>query len=62
MHQAGIDGFTFQVTPFAILAFAGIRPAEVQRLTWDDIHLDQDNIRLGGRKTKTGKLSHPRTA
>jgi len=46
--------------PFAILAFAGLRPAEVERLGWEDIDLAQNNIRLSGSKTKTGRLRNVR--
>lgn len=38
---------------FAILIFAGVRPAELTRLTWDN--LTGNYIRLGGTITKTGK-------
>lgn len=46
--------------PFAFLAFAGIRPAELARLNWDDVNLELDNIRLSGRVTKTGKTRNVR--
>lgn len=46
--------------PFAFLAFAGIRPTELTRLTWDDVKLDLLSIRLGGRVTKTGKTRNVR--
>ena len=39
--------------PFAILAFAGIRPAELERLEWRDISLEMRNIRISGSKSKT---------
>ena len=39
--------------PFAILAFAGIRPAELERLEWRDISLEMRNIRISGAKSKT---------
>ncbi len=38
--------------PFAIMAFAGIRPDEVSRLRWDDISLELNNIRIGARVAK----------
>jgi integrase len=41
------------VAAFAILIFAGVRPAELTRLTWDNV--SGDYIRMGGTITKTGK-------
>lgn len=41
------------VAAFAILIFAGVRPAELTRLTWDNV--SGDYIRMGGAITKTGK-------
>jgi len=41
------------VAAFAVLIFAGVRPAELTRLTWDNVA--GDYIRLGGTITKTGK-------
>ncbi len=38
--------------PFAILAFAGLRPNELERLVWEDIDLALGIIRLGSKKTK----------
>ena len=38
--------------PFAILAFAGLRPNELERLAWEDIDLNLEVIRLGSSKTK----------
>jgi len=46
--------------PFAFLAFAGIRPTELTRLSWDDVNLSLGNIRLGGKVTKTGKTRNVR--
>ena len=40
--------------PFAFLAFAGIRPTELTRLTWDDVKTAKGFIRLSGLVTKTG--------
>lgn len=37
----------------AIGAFAGIRSAEIQRLTWEDIKWDRGHIEIAGRKAKT---------
>lgn len=47
-------------TPFAFLAFAGIRPTELTRLNWEDVSLELSSIRLGGRVTKTGKTRNVR--
>ena len=41
----------------AVLLFAGVRPAELERLTWDDVrwdHGDHGSIRISGLKSKTG--------
>lgn len=43
------------VAAFAILIFAGIRPAELTRLTWDNVNLQTGFIRLSGAVTKTGR-------
>jgi integrase len=37
----------------AIGAFAGLRSAEIERLTWDDIDLKARHIKLGASKAKT---------
>ena len=37
----------------AIGAFAGLRPAELQRLEWSDVHLDRDFIEVSAAKSKT---------
>lgn len=46
--------------PFAFLAFAGIRPTELSRLSWDDVSVNSSYIRLGGKITKTGKTRNVR--
>lgn len=46
--------------PFAFLAFAGIRPAELSRLNWADVNLELSSIRLSGKVTKTGKTRNVR--
>jgi integrase len=33
--------------PFAVQAFAGIRPEEITKLRWEDISLEMENIRIG---------------
>jgi integrase len=42
--------------PFVVLGmFAGIRPDEIRRLTWDKVKLDSKVIILGADATKTGQ-------
>lgn len=42
------------MVPFwAIGAFAGLRTAEIQRLTWDEVHFDGDFIEIKAAKSKT---------
>lgn len=41
---------------FAFLAFSGIRPAELTRLTWDDVSVELRNIRIPAAKAKTRTL------
>jgi integrase len=43
------------VAAFAVLIFAGIRPIEITRLTWDNVNLQTGFIRLSGAVTKTGR-------
>lgn len=38
--------------PFAVMAFAGIRPDEVTKLRWDDVSLELRNIRVGSKVAK----------
>ena len=40
------------VTPFAFMAFAGIRPDELTKLTWEDVSLELRNIRIGAKIAK----------
>jgi len=37
----------------AIGGLAGLRPAELHRLTWDDVHLDEGHIEVSAKKSKT---------
>lgn len=39
----------------ALLVFGGLRPNEALRLSWEQINLDDKEIRLEGRQTKTGR-------
>lgn len=45
---------------FAILAFAGVRPIELTRLTWEDVSIPLRNIRIGARNSKTRTLRNVR--
>jgi|GEM_PF-4650896 len=38
--------------PFAFMAFAGIRPEEITKLTWSDVSLELRNIRIGSKVAK----------
>jgi len=38
--------------PFAVMAFAGIRPDEITRLSWEDVSLELHNIRIGSKVAK----------
>jgi integrase len=38
--------------PFAVMAFAGVRPDEVTRLRWEDVSLELHNIRVGAGVAK----------
>ena len=40
---------------FAIGAFAGLRPAELQRLRWEEIHWDSNLIEVKAAKSKTAR-------
>lgn len=42
----------------ALMTFAGIRPDELQRLTWEDIDWDEKEILLAPRHSKTGGGRH----
>lgn len=46
--------------PFTILAFAGLRPNELERLAWEDIDLELGVIRLGSSKTKKARRRNVR--
>lgn len=37
----------------ALMIFAGIRPKEIERLQWSDIHFDHESIRIDGAASKT---------
>lgn len=42
--------------PFAILLFAGIRPAELEKLPWENVRLDIGLIRITPSMAKTGDI------
>lgn len=48
------------VAPFAIMAFAGIRPEEVGKLRWEDIDLELRNIRIGSATAKKAQRRNVR--
>lgn len=39
----------------AIMLFAGVRPAEIKRLEWEDVDLDEGTIFISNRKAKTDR-------
>lgn len=41
------------VPAVALMLFAGIRPKEIERLQWEDIHFDHASIRVGAHVAKT---------
>jgi integrase len=43
------------VAAVALMLFAGVRPGEVARLTWDNIDLDTGTIRVSNKKAKTDR-------
>lgn len=54
--QAILDGLPDKWVPFAaICAFAGCRVAEVHRLDWKDVDLEERHITVESSKSKTGK-------
>lgn len=46
--------------PFAVMAFAGIRPDEVGKLRWDDVSLEMENIRIGPSIAKKARRRNVR--
>lgn len=40
-------------TPFALMAFAGIRPEEINRLQWSAVHIEERTIIIDGDVAKT---------
>jgi integrase len=47
------------IVPFiAIGAFAGLRPEELARLSWDEIDLEANLIEVKARKSKTARRRH----
>lgn len=54
--QAILDGLPDKWIPFAAIgAFAGCRGAEIHRLDWKDIDLEERHITVESSKSKTGK-------
>jgi integrase len=56
--QAAENSVPEFVPALAVLFFAGCRPDEVKRLTWDAIKLDDREIHLTGEITKTRTTRH----
>lgn len=46
------------LVPIAIMLFAGIRPREVERLSWSDIDFEEGVISIASRHAKTGGARH----
>ncbi len=46
--------------PFAVMAFAGIRPDEVTKLRWEDVSLEMANIRIGPTIAKKARRRNVR--
>ncbi len=47
----------FELLPYHVLCiFAGIRPKEVERLTWSNINMDEQFIEVPDEKSKTAKI------
>src|SRR5262249_19440862 len=45
----------FELLPYHVLCiFAGIRPKEVERLTWNNINMEERHIEVPDEKSKTG--------
>lgn len=54
--QAILDGLPDKWIPFAAIgAFAGCRGAEIHRLDWTDVDLEERHITVESSKSKTGK-------
>lgn len=46
------------IPPLALMLYAGIRPAETERLTWDAVNLEERVVCLKGFHSKTGGSRH----
>lgn len=46
------------IPPLALMLYAGIRPAEVERLTWDAVNLEERVVCLKTLHSKTGGCRH----
>jgi integrase len=49
-----LESATSEILPYiAIGAFGGLRPAEISRLDWSEVHLDRNFIEVSAAKSKT---------
>ncbi len=46
------------MAPLGLMLWAGVRPAELERLRWEDIDWEENVINLSARHTKTGGSRH----
>jgi len=53
LHESYRVDCTACKVPFAIMAFAGVRPAEMERLEWQDVNVEEGTIRIRGKHAKT---------
>lgn len=51
---------TDALTPVALLLFTGVRPAELERLTWQDIYLDKRILKISEDVAKTDSIRNVR--
>lgn len=58
--QQLLQGSPIKFRPFlAIAAFAGVRSAEICRMTWSDVNWDKNHLTLRSSITKTGRKRQP---
>ncbi len=54
VETAGTASFRDCLPALGLMLFAGVRPGEVARLRWDDVHSEGGSIRIAARHSKTG--------